>query len=255
MGEFSVSGIREELDSPELGKLFNRLKADCSYLTPFADWKAVIALLHDSKRGYRLKDRILWRLIKYYRQGGDNDRLGTVFIAIFTPAMGDIYRRWCGRRKAPRSGDDLSQEICLTLLAILKEKPITAERVAGKVKGALRNRLRALMDRDKEDRLRSSAWLPPEQIPDDAIAGPPDEDLAETMKLLDVLGVSSSRELLDLLARRRVITWEEKRLIEEALAKGKPLTRVARSGRGRPLDLRREKALQALGYHLRKFKK
>ena len=75
------------------------------------------------------------------------------------------------------------------------------------------------------------------------------------MKLLDVLGVSSSRELLDLLARRRVITWEEKRLIEEALAKGKPLTRVARSGRGRPLDLRREKALQALGYHLRKFKK
>lgn len=127
--------------------------------------------------------------------------------------------------------------------------------MAGKVKGELRNRLRALMDRDKEDRLHANAWLPPEQIPDDAIAGRPDEDLAETMKLLDVLGVSSSRELLDLLARRRVITWEEKRLIEEALAKGKLLTRVARSGRGRPFDLRREKALQALGYHLRKFKK
>lgn len=94
MGEFSVAGIREELDSPELGRLFDRLKADCSYLGPFADWKAVIALLHDTKRGYRLKDRILWRLIQYYRQGGNHDRLGTVFIAIFTPAIGDIYRRW-----------------------------------------------------------------------------------------------------------------------------------------------------------------
>ena len=254
MGEFSFAGIREELDSPELGRLFNRLQADCSYLARFTDWKDVIALLHNRKRGYRLKDRILWRLIQYYRQGGDYERLGVVFIEIFTPAILARYRSRYPQNP-PLSGDDLSQDLCLTLLAILKEKPITAERVAGKVKGALRNRLRALMDRDKEDRLRSSAWLPPEQIPDDAIAGPPDEDLAETMKLLDVLGVSSSRELLDLLARRRVITWEEKRLIEEALAKGKPLTRVARSGRGRPFDLRREKALQALGYHLRKFKK
>ena len=56
---FSFSGIREELDSKELGKLYRRLQADCRYLAPFADWKAVVAFLHDQKRGYRLKDRIV----------------------------------------------------------------------------------------------------------------------------------------------------------------------------------------------------
>ena len=50
MGEFSVAGIREELDSPELGRLFDRLKADCSYLGPFPSWKAVIALLRKLKK-------------------------------------------------------------------------------------------------------------------------------------------------------------------------------------------------------------
>jgi len=84
---FSFSGIREELDSKELGKLYKRLQADCRYLASFSDWKAVVAFLHDQKRGYRLKDRVLWRLIQYYRQGGDCERLGTVFLAIFEPAI------------------------------------------------------------------------------------------------------------------------------------------------------------------------
>jgi len=88
---FSFSGIREELDSKELGKLYRRLQADCRYLAPFADWKAVVAFLHDQKRGYRLKDRILWRLIQYYRQGGDCERLGVVFLAIFEPAILGLY--------------------------------------------------------------------------------------------------------------------------------------------------------------------
>jgi len=113
-----------------------------------------------------------------------------------------------------------------------------------------------LLDRDaEEDRIWSGVGSVIEQFQADEIAGPPDDDFAENMKLLDRLGVADSRELLDLLARRRVITWEEKRLIEAALVKGKSLTEIARSGKGRPLDLRRENALKALGYHLRKLMK
>ncbi len=252
---FSFSGIREELDSKELGKLYKRLQTDCRYLVAFADWKAVVAFLHDQKRGYRLKDRVLWRLIQYYRQGGDYERLGAVFIAIFTPAILGRYR--CRYpHNPPRSGDDFSQEICLTLLAILKEKPIIAERVTGQVKGALRNRLKPLLDHDaEEDRIWSGVGSLIEQFQADEIAGPPDDDFAENMKVLDILGVSDAGELLDLLARRRVIDWEEKRLIEAALIKGKITKGISRTGRRKGLDLRRENALKALGYHLRNLMK
>jgi hypothetical protein len=75
------------------------------------------------------------------------------------------------------------------------------------------------------------------------------------MKVLDILGVSDAREFLDLLARQRVIDWEEKRLIEAALIKGKITKGISRTGRRKGLDLRRENALKALGYHLRKIMK
>ena len=101
---FSFSGIREELDSKELGKLYRRLQADCRYLAPFADWKAIVAFLHEKKRAYRRKDRILWRLIQYYRQGGDCERLGAVFLAIFEPAILGLYSFW--RSRYPYLGND-----------------------------------------------------------------------------------------------------------------------------------------------------
>jgi hypothetical protein len=101
---FSFSGIREELDSKELGKLYRRLQADCRYLATFTDWKAIVAFLHDQKRGYRLKDRVLWRMIQYYRQGGDCERLGTVFLAIFEPAILGLYS--FRRSRCPYLGDD-----------------------------------------------------------------------------------------------------------------------------------------------------
>lgn len=101
---FSFSGIREELDSKELGKFYRRLKADCHYLAPFADWKAIVAFLHEKKRAYRQKDRILWRLIQYYRQGGDCERLGAVFLSAFAPAIVNLCDH--GRKQCPHFGDD-----------------------------------------------------------------------------------------------------------------------------------------------------
>jgi len=252
---FSFSGIREELDSKELGKLYKRLQADCRYLVPFADWKAVIAFLHDQERGYRLKDRILWRMIQYYRQGGDCERLGVVFLAIFEPAILGLYGFW--RERCFNFGDDdLFQEICLTMLGVLKEKPITAKKVAGKVVGTMKNRIQAMLDRHAGEAPINSGVEPlSETHSTDDTPGSLDDEFADIMKVLDILGVSDAREFLDLLARQRVIDWEEKRLIEAALIKGKITKGISRTGRRKGLDLRRENALKALGYHLRKIMK
>jgi len=252
---FSFSDIREELDSKELGKLYKRLQADCRYLVAFADWKAVVAFLHDRKRGYRLKDRILWRLIQYYRQGGDCDRLGTVFLAVFEPAILSLYGFW--NKRCPHFGDDdLFQEICLVLLNVLKETPITSKKVAGKIDGTLKNRLHARLDRHVgESPIQSGVEPLSETHSTDDTPGSLDDEFADIMKVLDILGVSDAREFLDLLARQRVIDWEEKRLIEAALIKGKITKGISRTGRRKGLDLRRENALKALGYHLRKLMK
>jgi hypothetical protein len=54
---------------------------------------------------------------------------------------------------------------------------------------------------------------------------------------------------------QRVIDWKEKRLIEAALIKGKITKGISRTGRRKGLDLRRENALKALEYHIRKLMK
>jgi hypothetical protein len=239
---FSFSGLREELDSQELEKLYRRFQADCPYLVPFTGWKAVVAFLRDRKRGYRLKDRILWRLVQYYRQGGDCERLGAVFIEIFKPAILNLYHRKYSRTP-PRGGDDLSQEIYLTLLAILKEKPITSEKVAGKIVGTLRNRLQPFLAPNADERLIYSEAEPY------LLYLPPDDEFAGTMKILDRLGVSDVRGLLDLLARRRVIDWEGKRIIEATLIEGKTLKEISLTGEYERNKHRRNNALKAIrGY-------
>ncbi|MHB8090194.1 MAG: hypothetical protein ACYDH8_01095 [Syntrophales bacterium] len=65
---FSFSGIREELDSKELGKLYRRLQADCHYLAPFADWKAIVTFLHEKKRAYRQYTEIQLNKIREIRK-------------------------------------------------------------------------------------------------------------------------------------------------------------------------------------------
>jgi len=253
---FSFSGIREELDSKELGKLYRRLQADCRYLAPFADWKAIVAFLHEKKRAYRQKDRILWRLIQYYRQGGDCERLGTVFLAIFEPAILGLYSFW--RSRCPYLGnDDLFQEICLTLLDVLKETPITSKKVAGKIDGTLKNRIQAMLDRHTDEAMiHSNIWpfsAPPST--DDSPESIKDE-FFDVMKVMDILEVSDARGLLDLLARRRVIDWEQKRILDATLIAGKTLKDVSQPGEYERLKSRRRNALKAIrGYLLRILKK
>jgi len=252
---FSFSGIREELDSKELGKLYKRLQADCRYLVAFADWKTVVAFLHDQKRGYRLKDRVLWRLIQYYRQGGDCERLGTVFLAIFEPAILGLYSFW--RSRCPYLGDDdLFQEICLTLLDVLKETPITSKKVAGKIDGTLKNRIQVILDRHADEALiHSDIRLFSAPPSTDDSPGSIKDEFFDIMKVMDILGVSDMRGLLNLLARRRVIDWEEKRILDATLIAGKTLKDVSQPGEYERLKSRRRNALKTIRVYLSKILK
>lgn len=247
---FSFAGVSKELDSPELGKLFRRLQADCSYLASFPDWKAVIDFLHDRERGYRMKDRILWRLIRYYRQGGPSKNLGVVFLAIFTPAILNIYKH--GRRRCPFFGDeDLLQEICTLLLRMLRETKILSDKVAIRIVGQLRNDVRDLLDEKSQDR----EWLHTDMldlfgVDADARESQAPADESGIGALMDLLGVADARGLLDLLARRRVIDWEGKRIIEATLIGGKALKEIAQSKEYERLKYHRANALKAIRDYL-----
>jgi hypothetical protein len=252
---FSFSSIREELDSKELGKLYRRLQADCHYLAPFADWKAVVAFLHKKKRAYRQKDRILWRMIQYYRRGGDCERLGAVFLAAFAPAIVNLCNH--GRKQCPHFGDDdLFQEVCMMFLRILREMKIVSDKVAIRIVGRLRNDVQAMLD----EKCHDSKWMPTDVIdffgshPDVLESESPD-DFTEIMKTMDLLEVSDARSLLDLLARRRVIDWEEKRILEATLIEGKTLKDVSQPGKYEQLKSRRKNALKAIRVYLFKILK
>ena len=252
---FSFSGIREELDSKELGKLYRRLQADCRYLAPFADWKAVVAFLHEKKRAYRQKDRILWRLIQYYRQGGDCELLGAVFLSAFAPAIVNLCDH--GRKQCPHfGGDDLFHEVCTMFVRILREMKIVSNKVATRIVGRLRNDVQAMLD----EKCRDREWMPTDVI--DFFGSHPDaqenelpDNFTEIMKTMDILEVSDARGLLNLLARRRVIDWEEKRILDATLIEGKTLKDVSQPGEYERLKSRRRNALKAIRVYLSKILK
>lgn len=247
---FSFAGIRKELDSPELGKLFWWLQADCPYLAPFPDWKAVIAFLHDRERGYRMKDRILWRLIRYYREGGPSENLGVVFLTVFEPAILNIYKH--GRKGCPFFGDeDLLQEICTLLLRMLRETKIVCDKVAVRIVGQLRNDVRDLLDEKSRDR----EWLHTDVFDlfgadVDARESQTPADESGIGALMDLLGVADARDLLDLLARRRVIDWEGKRIIEATLIGGKTLKEISRPEEYERLKYHRANTLKTIRDYL-----
>jgi hypothetical protein len=70
------------------------------------------------------------------------------------------------------------------------------------------------------------------------------------MKTMDLLEVSDARSLLNLLARRRVIEWEEKRILDATLIEGKTLKDVLQTGECERQKSRRKNALKDIRVYL-----
>ncbi len=141
-------------------------------------------------------------------------------------------------------------------LRILREMKITSDKVAVRIVGRLRNEVQAMLD----EKFRDGKRMPTDVIDlfgshPDALESESPDDFTEIMKTMDILGVSDARGLLDLLARRRVIDWEEKRILESTLIEGKTLKDVSEPGEYERLKSRRKNALKAIRVYLFKILK
>ncbi|MBN1382567.1 MAG: hypothetical protein JXA41_12900 [Deltaproteobacteria bacterium] len=137
----SFSAYRKELTSRRFKKAYNLLREDCPGLSSFVDHGDLIAFFHDRTADPDRKDAILFELITHYRENEYHLAIAPLFLVLFTPAMANIYSY--ARRKHPAiDRDDLVQDLSMMLLQIIGEVDISPHKVAGRIIGELRNRVR-----------------------------------------------------------------------------------------------------------------
>lgn len=121
------------------------MRSECPELFPFAYPSALIAFFHDQAADLDRKDAILFDLITRYRNDDRHRDIVPLFIVLFTPALASIYAS--ARRRYPAiDREDLIQDLCLFLIQIIRESAITPYKVAGRIVGELRNRIRGLLN-------------------------------------------------------------------------------------------------------------
>jgi len=140
----SFSGYRKELSSRRFKRAYEGLRAECPVLFPFAAGD-LIAFFHDQAADLDRKDAILFDLVTRYRNDNRHRDIAPLFIVLFTPALASIYTS--ARRRHPGiDREDLIQDLCLFLIQIIQEIDITPYKVAGRIVGELRNRVRGLLN-------------------------------------------------------------------------------------------------------------
>lgn len=142
---FSFSQIDAELQSKRFNRHYAALRRECPLLKPFPDPVSLIAFFHAPNAEYLAKDQILSFLVDACRGEGRASPTALLFLALFRPAIAAIYKL---TRKRWREIEDREflQEICLSLLEILRESRLSPQRVASQVVGRLKNRIRGLVN-------------------------------------------------------------------------------------------------------------
>jgi len=141
----SFSSYRKELFSKGFHRAYEGMRAECPELHPFACPRDLIAFIHDQAADLDRKDAILFDLITRYRNDDRHRNIAPLFIVLFTPALASIYTS--ARRRCPAiDREDFIQDLCLFLIQIIRESAITRYKVAGRIVGELRNRIRGLLN-------------------------------------------------------------------------------------------------------------
>ena len=243
----SFSGYRKELSSRVFKRAYEALRAECPALFPFADPHDLIAFFHDQAEDLDRKDAILFDLITRYRNDDRHRDIAPLFIVLFTPAMASIYT-FARRRHSAIDREDLIQDLCLFLIQIVRESAITPYKVAGRIVGELRNRVRGLLklipdeefvavNGDGTDAFEASGTC--------AAAGDGEEFTIDRI-------VQETAAFLDRLIRAGKITKQDKRMIMETLIKGKPLKDVVSP---RDYDRLKRRRLRIMGLIKKHFSK
>jgi hypothetical protein len=243
----SFSGYRKELSSRGFKRAYEGLRAECPELFAFADPSDLIAFFHDHAADLDRKDAILFDLITRYRNDNRHRDIAPLFIVLFTPALASIYAH--ARRRHPGiDREDLIQDLCLFLIQTIRESAITPFKVAGRIVGELKNRVRGLLSPIPDEgvvALKGDGTDEFESNRTYATAGDGEDDRFEQI-------VTETAALLDHLIRVRKITKQDKRMIMETLIKGKPLKDIVSPGDYDHLKRRRLRIMGLIKKHFSK---
>ena len=243
----SFSSYRKELSSRGFKRAYEALRAACLELFPFAQPGDLIAFFHDQAADLDRKDAILFDLVTRYRNDNRHRDIAPLFIVLFTPALASIYTSV--RRSHPSiDREDLIQDLCLFLVQIIRESAITPYKVAGRIVGELRNRIRGLLKLIPDEEfvaVKGDGTDTFEAYGTYAAAGDSKEFPIDRI-------VHETTAFLDHLIRARKITKQDKRMIMETLVKSKPLKDVVSPGDYDRLKHRRLRIIQLMKEHFTK---
>ena len=242
----SFSSYRKELSSRGFRRAYEGLRAECPELFPFADPSDLIAFFHDQAADLDRKDTILFDLISRYRNDNRHRDIAPLFIVLFTPALASIYTHT--RRTHPGiDREDLIQDLCLFLIQIIRESNITPYKVAGRIVGELRNRVRGLLSPIPDERFVALKGDGTDEFESNRTyaAGDGEDDRIEQI-------VAETAAFLDRLIRARKITKQDKRMIMETLIKGKSLKDIVSPGDYERLKRRRLRIMGLIKKHFAK---
>lgn len=172
---FSLSGIHKELSSRIFSHLYDEIRMTFPPLHGFPSILSLILFFHDERQDYQPKDQILFHLAALYRRSRQYHLLASFFIALFTPAIASLYR--LARKRCHQLDDeDFIQEVCASLLQIIKGKAIAPHKVAAQIIGQLKNSTRDLIDNKLERDRREISGGMNERDPHVLDDGEPDDN-------------------------------------------------------------------------------
>lgn len=237
---FSFSGIHRELASEQFQRLYEELRMESPLLASFPSASALISFFHDAKnKEYVLKDAILFLLITAYRRRDRYSQLAPFFITLFTNAIASVYRM---SKKINKRLDDeeFFQEVCVTLLQIVKESKISPHKVALQIMNHLKNESWRLANRSLA---QSRLEVATDMTRIIAAGGGRDDTDSEP-------DIPDAHTLLDDLVRRRVITQADRKIILATVIDGKSLKTISDPGQYEKLKKRRQRAIRAIEAYL-----
>jgi hypothetical protein len=238
----SFSGFRKELSSKGFIEAYERMRSECPVLVSFTDPVDLIAFFHDQTADLDRKDAVLFELVTCYRGNSRYRDIAPLFIVLFTPALASIYT-YARRRHSGIDREDLIQDLCFFLIQIIQESEIAPYKVAGRIIGELRNRIRGLFPLIPDEEFVTLKGDGTDSFETGhACVG----DDAEN----DIEGiVMEINAFLDRLIRAGKITRKDKRILLSTLIGGKSLKDIASPREYERLKRRRRQVIE----HIKKY--
>lgn len=219
---FSFAGYRKELSSKGFIEAYEGMRSECPVLFSFTDHVDLIAFFHDPMENQDRKNDILVELIARYRHENRQQDFSPLFIVIFSPALTNLYA--AARKRCPHiDRADLVQDICLLFIQTVGNIKLTPDRMAGRIIGELRNRVRTLLNMNPGENLIAldEDGHGDFEIPSCAAGTNADDEIDSDGIVVEI------SLFLDRLIRRGKITRKDKRIIMDTITEGKSLKDIA----------------------------